>query len=85
MNSVADIKKFVLRYVWAANGLPLPSKQLDQACLDAFTPRPLLSDVHDARRELERDGFIQGQKDDLDETETTWSLTSKGVHKAKAL
>jgi hypothetical protein len=85
MNSIADLKKFMLRVLTAAGGLPLPEEHLFRVTSEAFTPRPLKSDLSDARRELEDAGFIQGAKDDLDEKVTTWTLTAKGVHKAKTL
>jgi len=47
-------------------------------------PRPLQSDINEARRELERGGYIQGSRDELDGL-VTWTLTEKGRHKAKEL
>lgn len=85
MNSVADIKRFILRALCRLDGLPLPEEQLVAAVNGGFTPRPLLSDVKDAIRGLESDGFTQGTQDDLDESRVTWTLTDKGRHKAKQL
>lgn len=84
MNTVADIKKFILK-VLAQWAMPVPDAHLLGAVNTGFTPRPLLSDYHDARRDLEEGGFIQGAKDDLDESLVTWTLTDKGRHKAKQL
>lgn len=85
MNIVADIKRFVLRALGRMEGLPLPEAQLVTAINGGFTPRPLLSDVHLAMRELEADGFVQGVADELDKTAATWTLTEKGNHKARGL
>lgn len=84
MHTVADIKRFILKALktW---GLPVPEAELVRTCQGAFTPRPLLSDIHDAFRELEDAEFISGTKDDLDERLVTWTLTVKGQHKAKQL
>ena len=84
MNIVNQIKRFLLRALLRLEGLPWPTALLDQAAQRAVLPQPLLSEVHQATRELERDGFIIGQRDDLD-GEITWSLTPKGQHKAAQL
>lgn len=84
MSTVADIKRFMLQ-VLRARGLPIPEDELTRIMNEGFTPKPLLSDVNDARRELERGGFIQGAADELDPDKTTWGLTTKGLHKAKQL
>lgn len=84
MNEVAEIKKLLLRTL-AAWAMPVQEGLLIITAQEAFPRRPLLSDILDARRELERDGFISGAKDDLDANVTTWTLTVKGQHKAKQL
>jgi DNA-binding MarR family transcriptional regulator len=84
MNPIPDIKRFVLRALWRLNGLPWPDALMDEAVRQALVPRPLQSDIHQAKRELESNGFIQGSRDDLDES-ITWTLTDKGRHKAKQL
>ena len=55
-----------------------------EAARQAVFPPPLLSDIRQAKRELEKGGFLVGQVDDLD-GETTWTLTPKGRHKAAQL
>ena len=85
MATIAEIKKFLLKYLREAGGLPIPQPQLETVCLGGFVPRPLLSDVHEAMRGLETDGFIQGENDDLDPQLVTWTLTAKGQHRAKQL
>ncbi len=47
-------------------------------------PRPLQSDINQAKRELEHDGYLQGNRDELDGL-LTWTLTEKGRHKARQL
>lgn len=84
MNPIPDIKRFLLRALWRLNGLPWPDALTDEAVRQALVPRPLQSDIHQAKRELESAGFIQGNRDELDES-ITWTLTDKGRHKAKQL
>ncbi len=84
MNPLGDIKRLVLRALLRLNGLPWPDGLLDEAARQGLRPRPLQSDINQAKRELERAGFIQGARDKLDDT-VTWTLTDKGRHKAKEL
>ena len=84
MNPIGDIKRFVLRALLRLNGIPWPDALLDDAARQGLRPRPLQSDLNQAKRELERTGFIQAARDDLDDT-LTWTLTDKGRHKAKEL
>ena len=84
MSPISDIKRFVLRALVRLNGIPWPDSLLDDAARQGLLPRPLQSDINQAKRELERAGFIQGNRDELDEV-ITWTLTDKGRHKAKQL
>jgi hypothetical protein len=84
MNPVNDIKRFLLRALFRLNNLPWPDALLDEAARQGVMPRPLQSDIHQAKRELENAGYIQGSRDDLDQL-LTWTLTDKGRHKAKEL
>ena len=84
MNPISDIKRFLMRALWRLNGLPWPDALMDEAVRQALVPRPLQSDINQAKRELETAGFIQGNRDELDEM-LTWTLTDKGRHKAKQL
>ncbi len=84
MNPLGDIKRFVLRALLRLNGLPFPDPLLDDAVRQVLKPRPLQSDINQAKRELERTGFIQGARDELDDT-VTWTLTDRGRHKAKEI
>ena len=84
MNPIGEIKRFLLRVLWRANGLPWPDALLDEAARQGFMPRPLQSDINQAKRELESAGYIQGARDELDDL-LTWTLTDKGRHKAQQL
>jgi hypothetical protein len=84
MNPISDIKRFLMRALWRLNGLPWPDALMDEAARQAVVPRPLQSDINQAKRELEAAGFIHGNRDELDEL-VTWTLTDKGRHKAKQL
>ena len=84
MNPIPDLKRFLLRALYRLNGLPWPDALLDEAARQAAWPRPLQSDIHQAKRELESAGYIQASRDDLDDS-LTWTLTDKGRHKAKQL
>lgn len=86
MNSpIADIKRAMLRALARTEGLPLPDDSLNSFLAKAVVPRPLHSDLEQAKRELEQDGFIQGARDDLDANLVTWTLTDRGAHKARQL
>jgi len=84
MNPIPDIKRFLLRALARLKGIPWPDALLDEAARQALVPRPLQSDIQEAKRELEQAGYIQGNRDDLDQ-QLTWTLTDKGWHKARQL
>jgi hypothetical protein len=84
MNPIPELKRFIVRALFRLHGLPWPDVLLEEAARQAILPRPLLSDIHQAKRELESDGYILGQRDELD-GELSWSLTPKGRHKAAQL
>ena len=84
MNPIGAIKRFLLRALWRLNGMPWPDPLLDEAARQGIMPPPLHSDINQAKRELESAGYIQGSRDELDET-LTWTLTEKGRHKARQL
>jgi hypothetical protein len=84
MNPIGDIKRFLLRALLRLNTVPWPDPLLDHAARQGLLPRPLQSDINQAKRELENAGYIQGSRDELDDL-LTWTLTDKGRHKAKQL
>jgi hypothetical protein len=84
MNPISDIKRFVLRALLRLDGLPWPDALLDDAVRQALLPRPLQSDINQAKRELDAAGFIQGDRDELDGL-LSWTLTGKGRHKAREI
>ena len=84
MNPIGDIKRFLLRALFRLNGVPWPDPLLNDAVRQGVLPRPLQSDVNQAKRELESAGYIQGSRDELDDL-LTWTLTEKGNHKARQL
>ena len=81
---ISDIKRFLLRALRRTNGLPWPDALLDEAARQGVMPRPLQSDINQAKRELENAGYILGARDELDDL-LTWTLTDKGRHKARQL
>jgi hypothetical protein len=81
---VNEAKRFILRALWHLKGIPWPDALLEAATAQAVLPRPLKSELLQARRELEEDGFIQGDRDELDQS-LTWTLTAKGRHRARQL
>ncbi|MGH7967951.1 MAG: hypothetical protein ACREIC_04405 [Limisphaerales bacterium] len=84
MNPMSEIKRFLLRALWRLNGLPWPDPLMDEAVRQGIVPRPLQSDINQVKRDLEVAGYIQGERDDLDDL-VTWTLTEKGRHKARQL
>lgn len=79
MNPISDIKRFLLRALGRAHGMPWHDALLDEAARQGILPRPLQSDIHQAKRELETAGYIQGARDEQDDL-LTWMLTDKGQH-----
>ena len=84
MNPIADIKRFTLRVLIRAEA-PVPEAYLDDSINRVVVPKPLQSDINEARRELVADGFIYRRCDELDPTSVTWTLTTKGEHAAGKL
>jgi len=84
MNPISDIKRFALRALFRLKGVPWPDSLFDDAVRQGMVPRPLQSDINQAKRELETAGYILGNRDELDDL-LTWSLTDKGRHKASQL
>ena len=84
MNPISDIKRFLLRALGRANGVPWPDALLDEAARQGIMPRPLQSDLNQAKRELESAGYLHGARDELDDL-LTWTLSDKGRHKARQL
>ena len=88
MNTKAEIKQFILRALKRMDGAPMPDVSLIEsvstAVRDAAGKRPLVSDINASVRELELGGYIHGDEDELDKS-VSWTLTPKGLHKAKQL
>ena len=84
MNPISDVKRFLLRALFRLNGVPWPDALLDDAVRQGLLPRPLQSDINQAKRELESAGYLQADRDELDDL-LSWTLTDKGQHKAKQL
>jgi DNA-binding MarR family transcriptional regulator len=84
MNPIGDIKRFLLRALGRLDGVPWPDALLDEAARQGLMPRPLQSDINQAKRELESAGYVQGARDELDD-QLSWTLTDKGRHKAKQI
>lgn len=79
------LKKFILLALNQADGLPFPESALAQAVKQLARPgQPTSADVADALRACEEEGFITGVTDELTH-EITWTLTAKGIHRARQL
>ena len=78
------LKKFILLALNACDGLPMPQNALVSAVQGLARPGlPTKADVEDALKTVEADGYANGASDDIGET--TWTLTTKGIHKARSL
>jgi hypothetical protein len=78
------LKKFILLALNACDGMPMPQAALVGAVQNLARPgQPTRADVEDALKAVEAEGYAQGASDDI--SETTWTLTTKGVHKARKL
>ena len=84
MNTRAEIEKNILLALNAAGGQPLPESALVRATQKLSQPEsPTVGDVLDAVNALVAKKFITGASAELEET--TWTLTTTGVHKARKL
>jgi hypothetical protein len=78
------LKKFILLALNACDGMPMPQSALVGAVQNLARPgQPTKADVEEALRATEMDGYVCGAADDI--AETTWTLTTTGVHKARKL
>lgn len=78
------LKKFILQALHACDGLPMPQAALIGAVQNLARPgQPTQADVLDALKAVEADGYVNGAADDI--MDTTWTLTTRGVHKARNL
>ena len=85
MSRKSEIKHFILRALEAADGVPMPDNALPTAVRAAMQPSPPPEgDIAVAKRELATHGYIHGTEDDMTK-ELTWTLTTKGQHKAKQI
>jgi hypothetical protein len=82
MTDIREIKKFLLRALNSA-GVPMQDVALDQAAKDGIAPRPLQSDIEQAKKELETAGLLVGEDDAL--VGRTWSLSTAGEHAVKKI
>lgn len=78
------LKKFILLALNRCDGTPMPEAALVQATKLAARPgQPTDADVLDALKAVEADGYVTGVTDDI--TGREWTLTTKGVLKARQL
>ena len=81
----AKIIRAILFALLKCDGQPFPEESLITAVQLVCRPEePTESDVTDKMKTLASDGFISGATDELTK-ERTWTLTTKGVHKARQL
>ena len=81
-NQIPDIKKFMLRALLVCDAEPMPQSALTDACLNGISPRPLMSDITQARRDLEYIHCMIGITDEVTGS-NAWALTAKGTMYAK--
>ena len=78
------VKKLILLALNACDGMPMPQSALVGAVQNLARPgQPTKADVEDALKAVEAEGYADGAADDI--AETTWTLTTKGVHKSRKL
>lgn len=79
------IIRAILVSLLQCDGQPMPEDALIQAADLMVRPAmPTDADVIDQMKTLSSEGFISGATDELTK-ERTWTLTDKGVHKARQL
>jgi hypothetical protein len=84
MNPIATNKRFILRFLKAAN-CPQAGTVLEDAIRQQLGAGMLQSDISEARRELEHEGLIAGQADRFDKELMFWEITTAGLLAAKSL
>jgi len=84
MSQRSEIKTWALRILLKMDGTPLSDSSLDDYIRTGLEPKPTIADISVAKRDLEKDLFISGSTDELTGI-VTWTLTTKGEHKAKQL
>jgi len=78
------LKQGILLALNAADDLPMPESALLSAAVRWCKPaEPTNADAKEALLDVERYGFVQGASAPLEET--TWTLTTSGIHKARHL
>lgn len=79
----AKLKRGILLVLSAWAGLPMPEGSLVSAVQShARMERPTEGDVLDALKDCEAEGYVSGATDEFS-GERSWTLTDKGVHKAR--
>ncbi len=81
MTMMGRIKRAMMRALQAAK---MPEGALAEACEEQVAPRPLRSDINQARRDLEAGGLIVGARNVVT-GETWWALTTEGELEARKL
>jgi len=81
----AKLKRGVLLVLQAWDGLPMVEASLLQAVrLHARPAEPTDGDLVEALKDCEAEGYVQGATDAFTQ-ERSWTLTEKGIHKARQL
>ena len=81
----ATLKRGCLLILAAYDGLPMPESALLSAMATHARPhQPTEADCRDALRDCEAEGFCAGHLDTFDNSRS-WTLTEKGIHKARSL
>jgi hypothetical protein len=81
----AKLLRAILISLLQCDGVPMPESALIAAAQILCRPvEPTDGDVRDQIKTLQGDGYIEGVTDELTQ-ERTWSLTTKGTHKARQL
>lgn len=81
----ANLKRSILLVIKSWDGMPMPQRSVITAAqAHAGQPRPTDSDMSDALRACETEGYITGTVDEFS-GEQVWLLTAKGIIKAQQL
>jgi hypothetical protein len=79
------IIRAILIVLLQCDGVPIPESALVTAAQLLCRPHdPTEDDVRDRLRDVETQQFVSGATDELTR-ERTWTLTTKGVHKARGM
>jgi len=84
MSLKQKLQRDLLLALLQCDGTPMPENSLlEAAMIMRRVDKPTLGDAQDALKDIEAEGYATGLSEPLQER--SWTLTTKGTHKARQL